>query len=164
NNKPVIYNEQTGTYEKATPIGTQYYGKNKSISKFDNFAPRLAVSVQLTDARSIKLSYNRMTQYVHLISNTTSATPLDIWEPSGPYVKPQIVDQYAVGFFQNLNHNKYSLEIESYFKLGKNRLDYIDGADLIGNRAIEQVLLNGIIEAYDFEFLFRKNTVKLTGR
>jgi len=104
-----------------------------------------------------------MAQYVHLISNTTSATPLDIWEPSGPYVKPQIVDQYAVGFFQNLNDNKYSLEIESYFKLGKNRLDYIDGADLIGNRAIEQVLLNGKTEAYGLEFLFRKNEGKLTG-
>lgn len=163
NNNPVVYNQQTDTYEKAVPIGTQYYGKNKSISQFDNFEPRVAVSVKLNDDRSVKMSYNRMAQYVHLISNTTSATPLDIWEPSGPYVKPQIVDQYAVGFFQNLNNNKYSLEIESYFKLGKNRLDYIDGADLIGNRAIEQVLLNGKTEAYGLEFLFRKNEGKLTG-
>src|SRR5690606_42120318 len=100
------------------------------------------------------MSYNRMTQYVHLISNTTSTTPLDIWEPSGPHVKPRIVDQYAVGFFQNLNHNKYSLEIESYFKLGKNRLDYTDGADVIGNRAIEQVLLHGKTEANGLELLF----------
>src|SRR5690606_30075316 len=128
NNNPVVYNQQTDTYEKAVPIGTKYYGKNKSISKFDNFEPRVAVSVKLTDDQSVKMSYNRMAQYVHLISNTTSATPLDIWEPSGPYVKPQIVDQYAVGYFQNLSDNKYSLEIESYFKLGKNRLDYIDGA------------------------------------
>lgn len=163
NNNPVVYNQQTDTYEKAAPIGTQFYGKNKTISKFDTFEPRIAVSVKLTEDRSVKTSYNRMAQYVHLISNTTSATPLDIWEPSGPYVKPQIVDQYAVGYFQNLNDNMYSLEIESYFKLGKNRLDYIDGADLIGNRAIEQVLLNGKTEAYGLEFLFRKNEGKLTG-
>src|SRR5690554_8176996 len=98
-----------------------------------------------------------MTQYIHLISNTSSATPLDIWEPSGPYVKPQIVDQYAIGYFENFNGNEYSLEIESYFKSGQNRIDYIDGADLIANRAIEQVLLNGKTEAYGLEFLFRKN-------
>ncbi len=163
NNNPVVYNQQTDTYEKAVPITTHYYGKNKTISKFDNFEPRLAVSVQLAENQSVKISYNRMSQYVHLISNTTSATPLDIWEPSGPYVKPQLVDQYAVGYFQNLKDNAYSLEIESYMKLGKNRLDYIDGADLIGNRAIEQVLLNGKTVAYGLEFLFRKNTGKLTG-
>lgn len=163
NNQAVVYNKETDTYEKGTPISTTYYGKNKTISKFGNWEPRLAVSVKLTDDRSVKMSYNRMAQYVHLISNTTSATPLDIWEPSGPYVKPQIVDQYAVGYFENFNDNKYSLEIESYFKLGQNRLDYIDGADLIGNRAIEQVLLNGKTEAYGFEFLFRKNTGKITG-
>src|SRR5690606_16040852 len=160
---PVTYNKQTDTYEKAVPIGTQYYGKNKTISQIDNFEPRLAVSVKLTDDQSVKISYNRMAQYIHLISNTTSATPLDIWEPSGPYIKPQLVDQYAVGYFQNLKNNDYSLEIESYFKLGKNRLDYIDGADLIANRAIEQVLLNGKTEAYGLEFLLRKNTGKLTG-
>ncbi|HLV51623.1 MAG TPA: hypothetical protein VKY44_06670, partial [Flavobacterium sp.] len=87
----------------------------------------------------------------------------DIWEPSGPYVKPQIVDQYAIGYFENFNGNEYSLEIESYFKSGQNRIDYIDGADLIANRAIEQVLLNGKTEAYGLEFLFRKNTGDLTG-
>lgn len=163
NNNPVDYNEQTETYEKAVPIGIKTYNKNKTISTFDNFEPRLAVSLLLSEEQSVKVSYNRMSQYVHLISNTTAATPLDIWEPSGPYVKPQIVDQYAVGYFKNFKENEYSLEIESYFKLGKNRLDYIDGADLIGNRAIEQVLLTGKTEAYGLEFLLRKNTGKLNG-
>ncbi len=163
NNNPVNYNEQTETYEKAVPIATKFYNKNKTISTFNNFEPRLAVSLLLNDEQSVKFSYNRMSQYVHLISNTTAATPLDIWEPSGPYIKPQIVDQYAVGYFKNFKENEYSLEIESYFKLGKNRLDYIDGADLIGNRAIEQVLLTGKTEAYGLEFLLRKNTGKLSG-
>lgn len=163
NNEAVSYNPQTDTYEKGTPISTKHYAKNKTISYFDYFEPRLAISVKLAEERSVKVSYNRMAQYVHLISNTTSATPLDIWEPSGPYVKPQIVDQYAVGYFENFNGNKYSLEIESYLKLGQNRIDYIDGADLIANQAIEQVLLNGKTEAYGLEFLLRKNTGKLTG-
>ncbi|HUH26081.1 MAG TPA: carboxypeptidase regulatory-like domain-containing protein [Flavobacterium sp.] len=163
NNQAVSYDPQTDTYEKGTPIATKYYAKNKTISYFDHFEPRLAVSVKLAEERSVKVSYNRMSQYVHLISNTTSATPLDVWEPSGPYIKPQIVDQYAVGYFQNFNGNEYALEIESYFKLGQNRIDYIDGADLIANQAIEQVLLNGKTESYGLEFLIRKNTGKLTG-
>lgn len=163
NNQPVQYNNATDAYEKATPIGQQFYSKNQKISFYDNFEPRLAVSVQLQEQQSLKFSYSKMAQYIHLISNTNAATPLDLWEPSGPYVKPQIVHQYAVGYFQNLADNTYSLEIESYFKAGKNRLDYIDGADLIGNRAIEQVLLNGKTEAYGLEILFRKNSGKLNG-
>ncbi len=163
NNNAVIFNPTTDAYEKATPIGEQFYGKNKKISFYDNFEPRLAVSVQMQEDQSLKISYSKMAQYIHVISNTNAATPLDIWEPSGPYIKPQIVHQYAVGYFQNFGFDKYSLEIESYFKAGKNRLDYIDGADLIGNRAIEQVLLNGKTEAYGLEFLFRKNTGKLNG-
>lgn len=163
NNQAVIYNPQTEAYAKATPIGQQFYKKNKKISFFDHWEPRIAISVQTDEDQSLKFSYNKMAQYIHLISNTNAATPLDIWEPSGPYIKPQIVHQYAVGFFQNFGFDKYSLEVESYFKTGKNRLDYIDGADLVGNRAIEQVLLSGKTEAYGIEFLFRKNTGKLNG-
>lgn len=163
NNQTVVYDYQTATYQKAVPIGSISYAKNQKISYFNYLEPRLALSFKLNENRSIKTSYNRMAQYVHLISNTSSATPLDIWEPSGPYIKPQIVDQYAVGFFQNFKENEYSLEIESYFKVGQNRIDYIDGADLIANRAIEQVVLNGKTEAYGLEFLLRKNTGKLTG-
>ena len=160
---PVGYDEETDTYFKEKPIGTTYYGKNKKISDFGFLEPRLAISVALDDESSLKMSYNRMTQYIHLISNTTAATPLDIWAPSGPYLKPQIVDQGAVGYFKNLNNGDYTVEIESYVKLGQNRLDYIDGADLVGNRAIEQVLLSGKTESYGTELLLRKNTGRFTG-
>lgn len=163
NNNPVIYNPQTDAYEKATPISQTFYGTNKKISFFDNFEPRIALSVQTQEEQSLKFSFSKMSQYIHVISNTNAATPLDIWEPSGPYVKPQIVYQYAAGFFQNFKDNNYSLEIEAYYKDGKNRLDYIDGADLIGNKAIEQVLLNGKTRAYGVEFLFRKNYGKFNG-
>ena len=162
-NNPVFYNPQTDAYEKATPIGQEFYGSNKKISFFDNWEPRIALSVQTNEEQSLKFSFSKMAQYIHVISNTNAATPLDIWEPSGPYVKPQIVYQYAAGFFQNFKDNNYSLEIEAYYKDGKNRLDYIDGADLIGNRAIEQVLLNGKTRAYGVEFLFRKNYGKFNG-
>lgn len=163
NNEAVVYDSETQTYSEGKAVSQTFYGKNKVIENFGNIEPRIAVSVVLDDNRSIKASFNRMTQYVHLISNTNSATPLDIWAPSGNLIKPQIVDQGAVGYFQNISDNKYSLEIESYLKLGQNRLDYIDGANLIGNQNIEQVLLNGKTRAHGIEFLFRKNTGKFTG-
>ena len=111
---------------------------------------------------SIKASYNRTAQYIHLISNTTASNPLDVWTPSGKYTKPQILDQVALGYFKNFKDNVYSLEIEGFYKKVKNRIDYIDGADLIANDAIEQVILNGEARAYGLEVLLKKNEGKLT--
>ncbi|SMP33455.1 TonB-dependent receptor [Chryseobacterium profundimaris] len=163
NNQPVLFNQQFQVYEKATPIGTINYDKNKRIASFDNLEPRLAVAYSLNNDQSIKASYIRMSQYVHLISNTASATPLDIWAPSDQYLKPEILDQVALGYFHNFKDNKYSLETEVFYKKVKNKADYIDGADLLGIDAIERVLLNGEARSYGLELMFKKNTGKLTG-
>jgi hypothetical protein len=163
NNQAVLFNAEQQIYEKATPTGTVAYGKNETIAKFNNLEPRLALAYLINDQQSVKISYNRMTQYLHLISNTQSPTPLDVWAPSDNFLKPQILDQIAVGYFSELKDGKYSLEIESFYKKIKNRLDYIDGADLIANNAIEQVILNGNARAYGLEVLFRKNEGKLNG-
>ena len=163
NNQAVLFNAEQQIYEKATPTGTVTYGKNETIAKFNYLEPRLAIAYLLNDNQSIKMSYNRMTQYLHLISNTQSPTPLDVWTPSDQFLKPQILDQIAIGYFSELNDGKYTLEIESFYKKIKNRLDYIDGADLIANNAIEQVVLNGNARAYGLEFLFRKNEGRLNG-
>jgi hypothetical protein len=104
-----------------------------------------------------------MSQYVHLISNTASASPLDIWAPSDQYLKPEILDQAALGYFHNFKGGKYSLEAETFYKKIKNKSDYIDGADLLGIDAVETVLLNGEGRAYGLEMMFKKNTGKLTG-
>ena len=104
-----------------------------------------------------------MAQYLHLISNTSSPTPLDVWTPSGPYIKPQLLDQYAIGYFRNFNDGDYTLEIESFYKDIQNRIDYIDGANLIANNAIERVVLNGEARAYGLELLLRKNEGRFTG-
>jgi outer membrane receptor protein involved in Fe transport len=104
-----------------------------------------------------------MTQYLHLISNTQSPTPLDVWAPSDRYLKPQLLDQVAIGYFRNFKDDLYSLEVESFFKKIKNRVDYIDGANLIANEAIEQVILNGKARAYGLEVLFRKNSGRFKG-
>lgn len=163
NTQPVDYDEELKIYEKGTPIGTKYYGSNKKIATYDNFEPRLALAYEINENQSVKGSYHRMTQYLQLISNTASPTPLDVWTPSDMYIKPQIADQFALGYFNNFNEEKYTLETEVFYKKIKNRMDYIDGADLIANEAIEQVILNGRMRSYGLEVLLRKNTGTLSG-
>ncbi len=163
NDNPIIFNEELQIYEKANPIGTESFSKSKAIKTFGNLEPRLALAYQLNDESSIKASYNRLSQYLHLLSNTSSPAPLDVWTPSGKYIKPQILDQVAIGYFQNFKDRTYSLEVESFYKKVKNRIDYIDGGDLIANDAIEQVILNGKARAYGLEMLFRKNEGRFKG-
>ena len=163
NNQPVIFNPDFQIYESAEPTGTISYGKNQTIAQFENLEPRLAISYTFNENQSIKASYNRMSQYLHLISNTQSPTPLDVWAPSDNFLKPQLLDQVALGYFQNIKDDEYSLELETFFKKIKNRVDYIDGANLIANEAIERVVLNGQARAYGLEVLFRKNTGRFKG-
>ncbi|MBC2845508.1 TonB-dependent receptor [Winogradskyella flava] len=163
NDNPVIFNEDLNLYEKAEPIGTETFNRSDVIESFTNIEPRFALAYQLNDNSSVKASYNRMSQYLHLLSNTNSPTPLDVWTPSGKYVKPQLLDQVALGYFKTFKDNEFSLEVESFYKTIQNRIDYIDGADLIANNAIEQVILNGEARAYGLEVLFRKNEGKFTG-
>jgi len=163
NDQAVTFNDEIQIYEKAEPIGTEEYDRSDIIETFNNLEPRLALAYQLNDKSSVKGSYNRMAQYLHLLSNTSSPTPLDVWTPSGNYAKPQILDQYAIGYFRNISNNTYSLEVETFYKTVKNRIDYIDGADLIANDAIEQVILNGKARAYGLEVLLRKNEGRFTG-
>ncbi len=163
NNQPVVYDEELKIYDKAEPISTQYFGKNKTIASYDYLEPRFAMAYELNSNQSLKMSYNRMVQYLQLVSNTASPTPLDVWTPSDNYIKPQIADQIAFGYFNNFKDDKYTLELETYYKGIQNRMDYIDGADLIANEAIEQVVLNGRMKAYGLEMLLRKNTGNLSG-
>ena len=163
NDQAVNFNEDFKIYEKAKPIGTSSLSKSKVEEYFKALEPRLSLAYSFNDDESVKLSYNRMNQYLHLITNTSSPTPLDIWTPSGKYIEPQKLDQIAAGYFKNLLDDKYSVEIEGFYKFIKNRIDYIDGADLIANNAIEQVILPGKARAYGLEFLLKKNSGRFTG-
>jgi outer membrane receptor protein involved in Fe transport len=163
NDEAVLFNNEFQIYQKAEPTGAETFKRSDVIKSFHNLEPRLSLSYQLNENTSIKGSYNRLSQYLHLLSNTSSPTPLDVWTPSGKYIKPQLLDQFAIGYFKNINYDMYSLEIEGFYKTIKNRIDYIDGADLIANDAIEQVILNGKAKAYGLELLFRKNKGRLNG-
>ncbi|MDD2674448.1 MAG: TonB-dependent receptor [Flavobacterium sp.] len=162
-NNPVTFNSTLQIYEKATPIGTKFYDRNKVMKSYNYLEPRFSLAYQINDEQSIKASYNRMVQYLQLISNTSSPTPLDVWTPSDSFIKPQIADQVALGYFKNFSDDMYSLEVETYYKEVQNRLDYIDGADLIANKAIEQIILNGQLRSYGLEIMLRKNEGKFNG-
>lgn len=163
NGEAVVYNPLYHIYEEGTPIGSTYYGKGKTISTFNNFEPRLALSYAFNDETSVKASYNRMAQYIHMLSNTRAPLPMTIWTPSGPFTKPQLLDQYAAGYFKNFKDQEYSFEGELFYKKIQNRIDYIDGANLLGNNNIEQDILNGKARSYGMELLLRKNTGRFTG-
>ena len=163
NDNPLIYNQQLQKYEPATAAGIISYKRSDILKSFNNFEPRLSLSYLLNNNNSIKASFNKMAQYLHLLSNTSSPTPLDIWVPSGPFIKPQLLDQYAVGYFKRIKDGDFSLETEFFYKDVKNRIDYINGANLVANNEIETVILNGKSRAYGLEFLLRKNEGKLKG-
>ncbi len=160
---PLLFDEELQIYEAADRIGTERISRSDQIETFTNLEPRVALAYAFNDNTSIKASYNRMAQYLHLLSNTNSPTPLDVWTPSGKYIKPQLLNQYALGYFRSIKDNEYSLETEIFYKDIKNRIDYIDGANLIANNAIEQDILNGEARAYGLELLLRKNEGKFKG-
>jgi hypothetical protein len=102
-----------------------------------------------------------MAQYIHIISNSTSPTPFDIYAPSGTFIEPQLADQVAIGYFKEFEN--FSFEVETYYKEVQNRIDYVDDADLIANNAVEQIILEGEARAYGLEFLVRKTQGRLQG-
>ncbi|MBA4411552.1 MAG: hypothetical protein C0397_19300 [Odoribacter sp.] len=140
------------------------YGSGELIPPpYHNLEPRLAVKYMITPESSIKASYNRMAQNLHLISNTNSPTPLDIWLPSNSYIKPLIANQIGLGYFRNFNDNMFETSAEVYYKKMNNVIDYIDGAELFLNEDLETELLRGKGYAYGLELYAKKQEGRLTG-
>lgn len=143
----------TATYENFDFIG----------NPFIHLEPRLSLKYSLGATSSVKGSYNRMVQNLHLITNTNAPTPLDIWLPSSKYIKPLIINQVALGYFRNFNDNMFETSIEIYYKDMQNVLDYKEGADLFLNETIETELVHGSGKSYGLELLAKKQQGKLTG-
>ena len=154
NDDPLYYDNDLKIYDPAIPLEGNFDNNSSVFKTYNNIEPRINISYSFNN-QSIKASYNRLNQYLHLISNTSSPTPLDIWVPSGPYIKPQKLDQYALGYYKRIKNIK--IETEIFYKKIKNRLDYIDGADLVANDNIETVILPGKSRAYGFEILLKKS-------
>ncbi|MNJ92194.1 TonB-dependent Receptor Plug Domain protein [compost metagenome] len=143
--------------------GEQYFGKGTVAKHYINLEPRLSASLLLNSLSSIKLSYNRMAQNLHQLTNSTSALPTDQYVLSSLNIKPQLADQIAFGYFRNFNGSAYEFSVESYYKAMANQIDFRTGADLQANELLEGELLFGKGRAYGLELLLRKNTGKLSG-
>jgi hypothetical protein len=146
-------------------IGVTDFDQWESIKTYANLEPRLAVKYQLDEDKSVKASYMRTAQYIHLVSNTTASTPVDVWTPSTNNIEPQRADQYAIGYFQNFKDNAYEFSAEVYYKKMDNLLDYIvsPNPDLLLNDFLEGDILSGDGRAYGLELQLKKNKGKFTG-
>ena len=166
-NKSVIYQYQdTLAGERRLPVNpdSSFVNEYKLVKGYGNFEPRFSAKYELNPFSSIKASYNRTAQYIHLISNTTAATPTDVWTPSTNNIKPQIGDQVALGYFRNFGVEKdIEASAEVFYKTMQNQLDYVDGAQLLLNEHLEGELLPGKGRAYGLELYIKKNTGKLNG-
>ncbi|MEM1136070.1 MAG: TonB-dependent receptor [Bacteroidota bacterium] len=156
-----------GTYkrydENGNVIEEQTYDDFESAQYHDGLEPRLSFNYLLNSNSSIKGAYSRNNQYVHLLSNSTTTTPTDIWVPSSKHVSPQIGDQVSLGYYRDIQSGKYEFSTEIYYKYMDNVIDYKTGADLFVNEDIEAELLFGEGHAYGVEFLIKKKTGKFSG-
>lgn len=125
--------------------------------------PRLALNYLINSRSSVKTSYNRIYQFLHLLSNSTTTTPTDLWLPSSNNVKPQIADQVSLGYFRNFKENEFESSVEVYYKGLKNQIDYKNGAELVFNSTVEAELVFGRGWAYGAEFMFKRNFGRVNG-
>ena len=152
------------TYDKVSDIvDSTTYPKGKIFNTYGGLEPRLLLNYIINDSNSVKVSYARTRQYVHLLSNTTSTTPFDLWLPSNVNIRPEIADQYTIGYFRNFSNNLFETSVEIYYKTLQNQIDYRNGANLILNSKVESQLVFGKGWGYGAEFLIRKKYGKLTG-
>jgi len=149
--------------ERRPIIDSRRAGQWEAIETFANLEPRFSFRYQLTPTSSIKGSYNRTNQYIHLISNTVAATPIDIWQPSTNNIDPQRGDQVALGYFRNFKDNLFETSAEVYYRKTANQIDYIDDADILINEFLEADLLSGEGRAYGLELYAAKKKGKFNG-
>lgn len=155
-------------YDKSNPlaytaIDTIVHRKGKIFNSFKNLEPRISLRYQLDRQSSVKASYNRTAQYLHQANNATASSPLTLWLTSSPNVKPQLADQYAIGYFRNFRENVFEVSVEVYYKDMKNTIDFRDNANLLLNEFLDGELRVGKSYSYGVELLLRKNLGRLTG-
>ncbi|HTY10151.1 MAG TPA: TonB-dependent receptor [Bacteroidota bacterium] len=152
------------TYDNSgNTLDTATYGSGQVIKTYASPEPRIAANLSIDETSSIKASYARTAQYLHLLSNSTVSNPSDVWVPSSNNVKPQYADQTSLGYFRNFDDNEYEASLELYYKNMQNLIDYANGADLQLNPNVEALLRYGKGWSYGVEMLIRKKYGKFSG-
>jgi hypothetical protein len=145
------------------PLDSTTYKTAQPIVTYWNLEPRLSMNFIINEHNSIKMSFDRNTQYLHQLANTTSTNPTDLWIPTSKLVKPTISDQVALGYFGNFFHGAFQPSVETYYKYMQNEIDYLSGADLILNRYVESQLAYGNGWAYGVEVLLKYDYWRVHG-
>jgi len=140
-----------------------YYGSGKIYHTYHALEPRVGMVYKLSENSSVKANYARNTQFIQLANSSSSGSPLDLWFPSSPNVKPQRVDMISTGYFRNFNRNSIETSVEVYYKKMNSVVDFADHAQLLLNSKLEGEIRTGTGKAYGIEFMIKKNTGKLTG-
>lgn len=148
---------------KNTMLDTVQFASGKIIQTYSNPEFRFTLRYSLSENASVKLSFNTMRQYIHMLSNTNAISPTDVWKLSDAYIKPQAGTQVSAGFYKNFKSNTIETSIEVYYKKLENYLDYKSGASLILNHNIETDVISSRGKAYGAEFLLKKSSGKLNG-
>ena len=152
------------TYDtEGNAIAEKNYDKGEIVKTYLNLEPRISSSFQLDDSKSIKTSYTRNTQNLHLMSNSTATSPTDLYIMNSNNTKPEIADQVALGYFSNFKNDAYEFSAEMYYKNMQNQIEYRNGTDLRGNQNVEADLIYGKGRAYGLELFLKKRFGKLNG-
>ncbi|MEO0557032.1 MAG: carboxypeptidase-like regulatory domain-containing protein [Bacteroidota bacterium] len=162
---PVVYDALTGRYEPGTVVDSTTYNSGDRIASFGGLEPRVAVRYRLADRTSLKLGFERTRQNLQLVTNSTSPTPLDVWELAGEYVEAQTANQIAIGGAHRFGSGTGAVElsVEAYARSLDGLVDYVDGADLTLNDRLETELLPGEGRAYGVEMLLEKTAGRFSG-
>ncbi len=163
NNAPVVYDSLLGRYEPGVVVDSTRYGAGDKVKAYGAIEPRASVRFSLSEGTSVKASYARTVQYLHLASKTNSPTPLDVWEPAGPYLRPQRADQVAFGVQRITPGQAWDLSAEAFVKRSHDVVDFVDGADVILNEKLETLMLQGEGRAYGLELFARRQVGRTTG-
>jgi hypothetical protein len=152
------------TYDvNGNPVDSSKYTNGQFVKTYINPESRFNANYLLNEFSSIKASYDRNVQNLHLLSNSTSSNPTDLWIPSSNNVKPEIADQFSIGYYRNFLNNTYEFSVETYYKIMQNQIDYRDGAQLVLNEQVESELLYGQGRSYGAEFFLKKKYGKFSG-
>ena len=149
--------------EERSMTDTLTFAKGKNIQQYGGPELRVALRYSLGDDASVKLSYNTLRQYIHMITNTTAISPTDIWKLSDAYIKPQSGDQITAGYYRNFKSNTIETSLEIYYKHIRNGIDYKSGGKLIMNHHLETDVMNTKGKAYGAEIMLKKTAGKLNG-
>jgi hypothetical protein len=146
-----------------SPQTGKIYGDGEVVKGYPRLDPRLTGKYSLSATSSLKFGVTLTHQFVHLVSNSTSTLPTDIWVPSSAVVKPQRGIQYALGYFRNFEDNKYETSIEIYYKDLWNQIDYPENYVQSPTTDIENEFVYGKGRAYGAEFFLKKAKGRLNG-